>query len=83
MLLHASGHPAEDDVKQLLEWVQPKTLIPTHGEPEHLKALAELAKKTGIQEVFEGRNGDLFKISPFVKVERNTVPIEIIELLES
>jgi len=83
VLLHASGHPSEDDVKQLLEWVQPKTLIPTHGEPEHLKALAKLAKKTDIQEVCEGRNGDLFKVSPFVKVERNTVPIEIIEVLES
>lgn len=78
--LHASGHPAEDDVLKLLSLVKPKTLIPTHGEPQHLAALSNLATKAGIEYVCEGRNGDLFKLLPFVNTKPSFIDIEMIEL---
>ncbi|MEO1576876.1 MAG: ribonuclease J, partial [Pseudomonadota bacterium] len=36
--IHASGHPPEEDLRTLYGWVQPRTLIPVHGEPTHLDA---------------------------------------------
>lgn len=82
VLLHASGHPAAEDIKQLLDWVHPKTLVPTHGEPEHLAALTELALNSGIENVCEGRNGDLFKLLPFVKNEKSWGKTGIIEMMD-
>ena len=81
-LLHASGHPAIEDLKQLIEWVQPKALIPTHGESEHLEALANLAAEKGIKSVCYGENGDLFKLAPFIKKEANKVVTGMIEMLD-
>ncbi|CAN8140211.1 ribonuclease J [uncultured Thiomicrorhabdus sp.] len=78
--LHASGHPAKQDVLELFSLVKPKTLIPTHGEPEHLQALAELAKQAGIKEVCSGVNGDLFKIVPFVKMQSGFTKIGVLDL---
>ena len=69
-VLHASGHPCQQDLKQLYEWVKPTMLIPTHGEPEHLLAHEKLAKQAGIKKTLAGRNGDLFKLAPF----ENKVP---------
>lgn len=80
LLLHASGHPSQDDLLQLFQLIQPEMLIPTHGEPEHLRALTELAEKSGIKDVIQGRNGDLFKIAPFRKLEPNRVETKTIEL---
>ena len=67
---HASGHPCQEDLKQLYEWVQPSMLIPTHGEPEHLLVHEKLATKAGIKSTLAGQNGDLFKLAPF----KNKVP---------
>lgn len=78
--LHASGHPAKQDLLQLFSLVKPKTLIPTHGEPQHLQALADLAKQAGINEVCHGSNGDLFKIAPFVKKQAEFTKTGFIEL---
>ena len=81
ILLHASGHPSAEDVLELFDLVKPKALIPTHGEPEHIQALADLAIKAGISEVHAGTNGDLFKLSPFVKVEYKKVSTGMVELV--
>lgn len=70
VILHASGHPCQEDLKQLYDWVQPNMLIPTHGEAEHLLAHEQLAKQAGIAKTLAGQNGDLFKLAPF----ENKVP---------
>lgn len=80
MLLHASGHPAEEDLLELFQLVKPQALIPTHGETEHLHALAELARKAEIEQVCEGKNGDLFKIAPFVKNHQNWIEPKVLEI---
>ena len=41
--IHVSGHAAREDLRELLLMVEPKHIIPTHGEPHMLAALAELA----------------------------------------
>ncbi|MBN2647184.1 MAG: ribonuclease J [Thiotrichales bacterium] len=79
--LHASGHPSQDDLEQFLSLVHPKALIPTHGEAEHLQALAELAQKQHIPTVMAGTNGDLFKIAPFYKIEKHFAKTGSLEIL--
>ena len=64
-IIHASGHPYQDELRDLYTWTKPRMCIPVHGEPEHLAANAEIAKNTGVPRQFVGRNGDLFKLAPF------------------
>jgi ribonuclease J len=63
-LVHVSGHPRRDELKQLYKWVKPDVLVPVHGEPAHLVAHAELGKAEGIPIVLPARNGDLVRLFP-------------------
>jgi len=69
--IHASGHPASDELALLYEWTQPDVLIPVHGESEHMEAQLDVAKACGINRRLHGRNGDLFVLSPNKAVRRS------------
>jgi ribonuclease J len=58
-LVHVSGHPRRDELRQMIGWVRPKILIPAHGEALHLAEHADLARKAGVPYVLVCRNGDL------------------------
>lgn len=73
-LIHASGHPAADELLAMYEWVQPQVMIPVHGEAEHMQANALLAKKAGIPRQIHGENGDLFIIAPNKAIRRGVLP---------
>jgi len=45
--VHVSGHANQDEMKLMLNIVNPKYLIPIHGELRHLKQHAVLAEETG------------------------------------
>src|SRR6185503_15337305 len=32
-LVHVSGHPRRDELRELISWVKPNILVPAHGEP--------------------------------------------------
>lgn len=57
--LHASGHPAQQELEQLYRWVQPSYLLPVHGEPVHQAAHIELARGLGITADLVPTNGDV------------------------
>ncbi len=46
--VHVSGHASEEEIKLLLNLVQPKYVIPMHGELRMLKQAAKLAEQVGI-----------------------------------
>ena len=46
--VHVSGHASQEEMKFLLQMVQPEYLIPIHGELRHLKQHATLARELGI-----------------------------------
>ena len=71
--IHASGHPAQEELKILYQWVQPQIAIPVHGELEHMKAHSELAKSVGVKKVLTGINGDVFLLSPVPGIQRNKI----------
>jgi len=76
MQIHASGHPSEEELGVLYEWIKPDLLIPVHGEVHHMEAQTKLAKHAGIRHQLCGRNGDLFRIAPSTSIQRNAVHCE-------
>jgi ribonuclease J len=63
-LVHVSGHPRRAELEELIDWVRPKILIPVHGEALHLTEHATLARRCGVMEVVQCRNGDLVRLAP-------------------
>ncbi|SHF13193.1 ribonuclease J [Modicisalibacter ilicicola DSM 19980] len=57
--LHASGHPAQDELSTFYEWLKPRHLLPVHGERRHQSAHCELAEAQGIQAPLIPTDGDL------------------------
>jgi ribonuclease J len=63
-LVHVSGHPRRDEMRDMLSWVRPQIVIPVHGEALHLHEHAKLARAAGVPKVIECRNGDLVRLGP-------------------
>jgi ribonuclease J len=63
-LVHVSGHPRRDELRDMIGWVRPKILIPAHGEALHLAEHAELARRAGVPQVLICGNGDLVRLAP-------------------
>jgi ribonuclease J len=63
-LVHVSGHPRRAELEELIGWVKPKILIPVHGEALHLSEHAALARRCGVKEVVQCRDGDLVRLAP-------------------
>ena len=62
-LVHVSGHPRRGELEQLYKLLQPKVVLPVHGEPLHLAAHAAFAKAQGVPEVVRGKNGNIIRLS--------------------
>src|SRR5919204_385237 len=63
-LVHVSGHPRVDELKDMISWVRPQILVPAHGEPLHMAEHAALARRLGVGKVVLCRDGDLVKLAP-------------------
>ncbi|MTH97888.1 ribonuclease J [Roseibium sp. RKSG952] len=62
-LVHVSGHPRRGELEQLYKLINPKVVVPVHGEPMHLAAHAEFAKSQGVREVVVGGDGDVIRLT--------------------
>ncbi|MFI5011855.1 MAG: ribonuclease J [Hyphomicrobiales bacterium] len=63
-LVHVSGHPRRDEVRQIYEWLRPKIAIPAHGEALHLSEHAAFAKSLGVPQVITAYDGDVVRLAP-------------------
>jgi ribonuclease J len=63
-LVHVTGHPRREELKEMYGWVRPRIAIPMHGEPRHLAEHAKLAKAAGVGQVLDIRNGDMVRLAP-------------------
>lgn len=63
-LVHVSGHPRRNELKQMYEWVKPQISVPVHGEAAHLVAHGSLASSIGVPQVAQVRNGDMLRLAP-------------------
>ena len=46
--VHVSGHAAAGELLYLYNVVQPKAVLPVHGEARHLRANADIARESGV-----------------------------------
>jgi ribonuclease J len=62
--VHVSGHAYSEELKLMLNLVQPEFFMPIHGETRHLVAHARLAESVGIPEdcIYVLENGDVLAI---------------------
>jgi ribonuclease J len=72
--VHVSGHPCRDEVEQMYRWIKPKIAIPVHGEARHLHEHLAFARRLGIPQALEVRNGDLVRLAPAPAEIIDTVP---------
>ena len=63
-LVHVSGHPRRDELRDMISWVRPQTLIPVHGEALHLSEHASAARSLRVPKVLTCGNGDLVRLAP-------------------
>ncbi len=67
--IHVSGHPNREDLKDMYQWVRPKSIIPVHGEHRHMIEHAKFAKEMQIPFTVKVENGDIVKLFPGEKPE--------------
>ncbi len=64
-LVHVSGHAPSGELRYLLNTVRPKNLMPVHGEWRHLRALAAIARSTGLsdEQIMLAENGVVVELA--------------------
>ena len=71
--VHVSGHPAYDDVVDLITWLKPNVLMPVHGEVYQLQAHAKIGEALKVPQILIPRDGDVVEIT----AEKATVVDEV------
>lgn len=61
--IHASGHPAREELRRMYQMVKPHIAIPVHGEAGHIHEHAAFAKSLQVPEVVEGYNGAVIHLN--------------------
>jgi ribonuclease J len=61
--VHVSGHPSQDELKEMYQLARPKIAIPVHGEFVHTKAHGDLARSVGVPKIMQVENGLVIKLS--------------------
>lgn len=62
--IHVSGHPGQDDLTDLYQWLRPRISVPVHGEARHLRAHAQLARRCQVPEVAIPHDGAVIRLAP-------------------
>jgi len=60
--VNVSGHPSQDELKEMYALARPKIAIPVHGEFLHTKTHAELARDCGVPKTIQIENGLAVKL---------------------
>ncbi|MGI6247031.1 MAG: ribonuclease J [Pseudochelatococcus sp.] len=74
-LVHVSGHPRRGELEQMYRWVRPKIVLPVHGEPLHLAAHRDFARKQGVGTVLNAEDGDVVRFAPGDAAVIDEVPV--------
>lgn len=73
--VHVSGHPAQDELREMYRMVRPRLALPVHGELRHMLAHAEIARECGVAQVITVENGAMVRLAPG--------PAEVVETVAS
>jgi ribonuclease J len=75
--VHVSGHASQEELKFMVNLLQPEWFVPVHGEYRHMVHHAELAYDSGVdpQKVIVCEDGDALTLGTNgLEVERRAVP---------
>ncbi|OHA68800.1 MAG: hypothetical protein A3A27_01385 [Candidatus Wildermuthbacteria bacterium RIFCSPLOWO2_01_FULL_47_18] len=81
MDIHASGHANKDELKQIIELLQPKFLVPIHGQISMLVSHAKIGEEAGLEEknIAIAENGNIVTITKnSITIEKELVPANYI-----
>ena len=67
--VHVSGHPNREDLRDMYNWVKPKSVIPVHGEHRHMAEHISFAKEMQVPYPVQVENGDIVRLFPGQKPE--------------
>lgn len=73
-LIHVSGHPARDELRQMYQWARPRIAVPVHGERRHILEHVRLAQELQVPEAVAPENGDLIRLAPGPAQKIDEVP---------
>ncbi len=64
--VHVSGHASREEIKFMINLLNPDYTIPVHGEYRHMKAFEDLAQSLGIQDdhILLIDNGEVIEFTP-------------------
>ena len=62
--VHVSGHPNREDLRDMYNWVKPKSVIPVHGEHRHMIEHINFAKEMQVPYPVQVENGDIVQLYP-------------------
>ncbi len=75
--VHVSGHAAREEIKIMINLVNPRYFIPIHGEDKHKVQNAQIAESMGMNEknIIIAEDGDIIKMNfNFCRVSNNLHP---------
>ena len=62
--VHVSGHPNREDLRDMYNWIRPKSVIPVHGEHRHMIEHITFAKEMQVPYPVQVENGDIVRLYP-------------------
>ena len=61
--IHVSGHPFQEELTQMYQWVRPHIALPVHGEMRHQMENARIAKLCQVPHSLIPSNGQIIRLS--------------------
>jgi len=79
--IHASGHASKEEIRQMYEILNPKIVLPVHGDRGFIREHKRFALSCGMKQVESAKNGDLLclkdgKIEKTGRVESDIMGVE-------
>ncbi len=74
-LVHVTGHPRRDELREIYTWVRPKIVVPMHGEARHLKENGRIATACGVPEVVIATDGEVVRLAPGPAKVASQIPV--------
>ena len=72
--LHVSGHPCREELAHMYKWLNPKSIVPVHGEYRHLKEHALFSQSLQIPNQVVATNGSIVHLAPQAVSKTGHVP---------
>lgn len=71
--LHVSGHPSQEELKKVYDLIQPRIVIPVHGDALHLQAHKDFAHLIGFETVIVPSNGSAIQLFSGDKYKKSKI----------